>query len=162
MLLVSSQAFITRFGLGLGCVAIGVLLIRDALRSLAESADRAHGPTALGRIVSSRVQGPSGPDLDRWDLHVVYEYEVKGRRYSGTRVAPSHQSFDGWWSAIWQSRKYEPGTKVRVRFDPAAPDRAILDPRLTRRTPWLLLLGGLGFAIVGALELAGGSVFGAG
>lgn len=159
MILAATEPMLTRFGVGLGCVAIGVLAIREALRSLRESVDRRRGPTAPGRIISSRVQGPSGPDLDRWDLHVVYEYEVKGRRYSGTRIAPMHQSFNGWWSAMRRARKLGPGTQVRVHFDPAAPDRAILDPRLATSPAWILLLGGAGLAIGGVLELAGVTEF---
>ena len=162
LLLLAGQPAIARFGLGLGCIAIGVLLTRDALRSLGESVDRRRGPTAPGRIVSSRVQGPSGPDLDTWYLHVAYEYEVKGRRYSGTRIAPTHEAFTSWWSAMWRARKFEPGTHVRVYFDPAAPDRAILDPRLSTSRAWVLLVGGLGFAVTGLLELSGVSVLAGG
>ncbi|MFN2564945.1 MAG: DUF3592 domain-containing protein [Gemmatimonadaceae bacterium] len=155
MLLAATEPPLTRFGLGLGALAIGALLIRDALRSLGEAAERRHGPTAPGRIVSSRVQGPSGPDLDTWYLHVVYEYAVDGRPYSGTRIAPTQQSFGSWWSAMWHARKYEPGAEVRVYFDRAAPDRAILDPRLTLWTPWMFLLTGAGAVLWGTLELTG-------
>jgi hypothetical protein len=162
VLLAATEPALTRFGVGLGGVAIGVLLIREALGSLAQSVDRRRGPTAPGRIVSSRVQGPSGPDLDTWYLHVVYEYEVKGKRYSGTRIAPTHESFNSWWSAMWRARKFERGTDVRVYFDPAAPDRAILDPRLATSRAWILLLGGAGLAIGGVLELAGVTEFGGG
>jgi hypothetical protein len=159
VLLAAAEPLLTRFGVGLGAVAIGVLAIREALRSLGESVNRRHGPTAPGRITSSRVQGPSGPDLDTWYLHVVYEYQIKGRRYTGTRIAPVHESFKSWWSATRRARRFEPGTDVRVHFDPAAPDRAILDPRLSTSPAWILLLGGTGLAIGGVLELAGVTEF---
>ncbi len=157
MLLSGTEPPITVFAVSLGGLVVGALFLRDGLRWLKESFERRRGPSVLGRIISSQLVDRQSPHPDerrhRWRLHVIYEYSVRGRLFCGTRIAPGPPWFKGRWYATWQAQRYELGSQVRVYFDPAAPDRALLDPRLTVWSPWLSLLLGASCAIAGMLGL---------
>jgi hypothetical protein len=159
MLLSSAETPITVLGVGLGSLAIGGLLLKDGLKSLNESLERQRGPSARGWIISSRLVGRDTPAEDgtysrTWHLDVVYEYPVRGRLYSGTRITAEPLSFNSWLYAAWKARRYRSGAEVRVYFDSTAPDRAILDPRLTVWSTWFYLLAGSSCAVAGIMALA--------
>jgi len=54
---------------------------------------------------------------------VKYEYTVSGTRYFGDRI-----SFDFWPNESEQTSRYPVGRRVEVRYDPADPRSAILEP----------------------------------
>jgi hypothetical protein len=159
MLLSSAETPITVLGIGLGSLAIAGLLLKDGLKSLNKSRERRRGPSAPGWIISSRLVGRDIPAEDgaysrTWRLDIVYEYPVRGRLYSGTRITAEPLSFNSWLYAVWKARKYRSGAAVRVYFDPSAPDRAVLDPRLTGWSTWFYLLAGASCAVAGIMALA--------
>jgi hypothetical protein len=156
MLLASAEPPITLFAVGVGALLFGAFFLRDGLRWLSESLERQRGPSVPGRIISSQLvdRDSADPDQSRtWYLHVVYEYTVDGRLYCGTRITPGRTWFNSWWHAMWQARKYELGAEVRVYFDLAEPDRAILDPRLTVCSLWFSLLAGVSCLVAGVVAL---------
>jgi hypothetical protein len=149
-----AQSLITVFGIGTGSVAVGGLLLRDGLRWLNESLESRRGPSVMGRIVSSRLTPRDMPADDgsysrTWILEVVFEYQVKGRAFRGTRTTV----FTSHLSAVWQARKYHAGEPARVFFDRSDPESAMLDPRLTVWRPWLYIVAGASCVIGGVLAL---------
>ncbi|MGH9849160.1 MAG: DUF3592 domain-containing protein, partial [Blastocatellia bacterium] len=61
---------------------------------------------------------------------VRYRYEVDGRTYSGKRLYFDEVASTERWAARL-ARKYPVGATVPVYFDPANPERALLEPRLS-------------------------------
>jgi hypothetical protein len=165
MLVAAAEPPITIFAVSIGSLLVSILFLGKGLRWLNESLERGRGPSVLGRIISSQVvdrptRSVDGPDKT-WRLDVAYEYSVGGREFVGTRISPGAPWFNSWLYATWQARKYELGASVRVYFDPTAPDRAILDPRLTVWSPWIFLLIGIVCAVVGTSGLTGiGGIWG--
>ena len=161
----SAMPPITVFAVSVGGLVIGVLLLRDGVRWLNESLERRDGPSVLGRIVESRVVGRMAPGPDgraerTWHVQLAYEYQVRGQRFRGSRVAPGASWLGGgWWRATSLARRYQSGAEVRLYFDPSAPEEAVLEPRLATWSPWVVMLLGAGFAIGGAMGLAGVGIF---
>ena len=150
----SAQSLITAFGVGVGSVAIGGLLLRDGLRSLNEVFEKARGPSVSGRVVSSRqtsrdVPADDGSYSRTWQVEVVYEYEVKKRSFRGTQT----KVFTRYLAASRHAARYEAGTAVRVFVDPREPDAGVLDPRLTVWRPWLYIVAGASCVVVGVTAL---------
>ena len=154
MILSTAQSLITVFGIGTGSVAVGGLLLRDGVRWLNEAVERRRAPSAVGRIISSRLAPRDVPADDgsysrTWNLEVVFEYQVKGRVLQSSRTAV----FTGYLSALRQERKHAAGAAVRVLFDRTDPESATLDPGLTVWRPWVYILAGASCVIGGVLAL---------
>lgn len=148
------QAVITIFGVGLGGVAVGGLLLRDGLKWLNEALEKRHAPSVPGRIVSSRLAPRDLPADDgsysrTWYLEVAYEYRVRGRPYRATQT----MVFTGYLAATRQARRRETGAEVRVLFDRTEPDNAVLDEGLSVWHPWLYILAGASCVVGGVVAL---------
>ena len=150
----SAQSLITVFGIGIGSVAIGGLLLRDGVRSLNEVLEKARGPSVTGRVVSSRqtardVPADDGSYSRTWQVEVAYEYEVKRRKF----FARQTRGFTSYLAASRHLARHPTGADVRVFIDPREPDRGVLDPRLTVWRPWLYIFAGAGCVVVGIVAL---------
>ncbi len=85
-------------------------------------------PTVPGTVERSQVkQGASSRGLIYHRLMLAYRYEVGGRRYEGDRVQFGPQ----WVSSLALierlAAKYPARAQVTVRYDPGAPDTAVLE-----------------------------------
>lgn len=120
---------------GAWCVlgGVGAWRLQECLRRMPESRAARAWPVAAGRIIESSVErSPPPGGKTRWDsiVRVRYAYEVNGSAFEGTRL--------GLWdgrrvrseSALATCARYPVGADVQVRYDPADPRRALLDPRL--------------------------------
>lgn len=108
--------------MGVILAVAGILSIQPALRSL-----RWHG--VEGAIFFT--EGGDGPRLR-------YRYSAGGRQFSGSRVAFHGQpALD----------RYKNGQPVTVYYDPAAPDRSVLEPGPGLLGYLPLGLGGLFFVL---------------
>ena len=110
-------------------------------------------PRASGRITMARVEREFGHRLPNWVPKVTYSYEVSGTPHNGSRISFWNKS------RVFQSRaqaivdRYPVGGSVTVRYDPADPSLAVLQPGLGLE----LLSAALFFAL---LLLAGLDSFG--
>lgn len=97
---------------------------------------RASWPVAPGRVVSSEavrrrssgvtVQGRRNT-RESWTAVVRYEYEAGGNKMVGRRVRIQAETL-GRRAAEAVAARYAPGAAVEVRYDPARPEVAVLDP----------------------------------
>lgn len=107
--------------------------------------------TTDGTVTRSAVAtGRDGDGGASHRLDIAYEYQVNGRRYTGTRYSRAEMGTN---SKAWHAIRDElpVGTRVRVWYDPGDPADAVLRPGLTGfhlalvwfLTPFnLIMLGG--------------------
>ena len=90
-------------------------------------------PEAAGTVVTVEAEPAVGrgagrrEQVEAWQPKVVYRYEVDGRPYTSGRLEfdPAHARMSR--SEVDDLlRGYRPGMAVRVRYDPARPERAVL------------------------------------
>jgi hypothetical protein len=111
-------------------------------------------PSTSGTVESAAVaMQPESNERKLFGARVRYRYEVGGRGFTGERISfesgPSPNR--GLAEAIVQ--RYAPGSTVRVFYDPAHPERAVLEPGGTKLLPWLLRGAGILLALAGAWGL---------
>jgi hypothetical protein len=95
---------------------------------------------APGEVLSSAVESRTESDGDKGDwVKIAYRYTAAGRTYTGTRVESHPLPSTGPWARRYVA-EHPPGTPVAVRFDPAHPETAVLEPGLDRTDPFFLLL----------------------
>jgi hypothetical protein len=141
----------------LGIIILGVFGISNWQRDWRSL----HWPATSGVIRSatlerSRLNGP-GARQNYFRADILYDYQVAGVQYSGTRV-----SFGGLWriyfnrSNEWQAtrilNRYPEGKKVAVFYNPNDPAVAILEPKITDRT-WTATAFSVAFLSWGGLPL---------
>ncbi len=89
-------------------------------------------PAVPGRIRHSRLVRPEGGGGPLPEI--LYEYEVSGKRYLGSRISVTDGASFDWHPAERYVESYPPGRQVRVYIDPADPDKAFLELRLYPET----------------------------
>ena len=119
----------------------GLAVLAIVVASLREAAAMKRWPVAQGRVLSSKVQeyresisrGTGGP-RDRMTLYqpvLLYEYEVAGKRFQGSRIAQSPGLNRGVPEfAEKLVERYPSGSAVMVRYNPKRPDESVLEPRV--------------------------------
>jgi hypothetical protein len=143
-----------RLALPLVALLGGILLTALALRVGGDVRASRDWPSTSGTVEAARVAMQSeGNERKLFGAQVSYRYEVDGRRYTGERISfesgPSPNR--GLAEAIVQ--RYAPGSTVRVFYDPARPERAVLEPGGTRLVPWLLGSVGVALGVAGVIAL---------
>ena len=127
---------------GVAAVGYGIHLRRLIARSQT-------WPSREGEITRSDIVQTRDHDGDIFfEARIEYRYEVNGRELSGDRVAIGgdvHTTIRG--HAQQKIRRYSPGAKILVYFDPADPELACLE---RTGSGWLLMAG------VGAVFAAAG------
>src|SRR5438477_6779266 len=120
---------------------IGVAVLAIVVSSLREAAAMKRWPVAEGRVLSAKVEkyresvsrGTGGPH-DRMTLYrpvLLYEYEVAGKLFRGSRIAQSpglDRGVSGFAEKVVQ--RYPAGSAVSVRYNPKRPDESVLEPRV--------------------------------
>jgi hypothetical protein len=126
---------------GLASVGYGVWEWHRRVQ-LAEAAK--HWTVVRGEILSAEVIVHEDSDGDEYEARVRYAYSVGGRRLLGDRTqaggkikSPNETLVRG------IIAPYRAGDRVLVRFDPANPDRAVLEaaPTVTGLKGWLIFGG---------------------
>jgi hypothetical protein len=119
----------------------GLAVLAIVVSSLREAAAMKHWPVAQGRVLSAKVEeyrqsisrGTGGP-RDRMTLYqpvLLYEYEVSGKRFQGSRIAQSPGLNRGVPEfAAKVVDRYPSGSAVMVRYNPKRPDESVLEPRV--------------------------------
>ena len=90
----------------------------------AKSADYA---AVQGKIIKSKVKVDTSDDGTSYSPQAEYEYVVNGRRYTGTRIRYGVTS-GGKRSAKRFVASRPAGSAITVRYNPARPDDALLEP----------------------------------
>ena len=130
----------------LGVVALviggfGLAVLAIVVSSLREAAAMKRWPVAQGQILSAKVEeyresisrGTGGP-RDRMTLYrpvLLYEYEVEGNRFRGSRIAQSpglNRGVPEFAEKVVE--RYRAGSTVAVRYNPKRPDESVLEPRV--------------------------------
>lgn len=125
--------------IGLGVAGWGVVLLREAQAS-------SGWPSVTGRVTDVRVESNTRKGKTRYKPLVRYEYEVDGRVLAGQRVRIPDMSAT-YSSRVAAERVYALGAEVPVWYDPANPERAVLQPGVGWQN---LLVPAIG-AVVGLL-----------
>jgi len=119
----------------------GLAVLAIVVSSLREAAAMKRWPVAEGRVLSAKVEkyrtsvsrGTGGP-RDRMTLYrpiLLYEYEVAGKRFRGSRVAQSpglNRGVPEFAQKVVD--RYPIGSAVAVRYNPRRPDESVLEPRV--------------------------------
>ena len=119
----------------------GLAILAIVVSSLREAAAMKRWPVAEGRVLSAKVEeyresvsrGTGGP-RDRMTLYrpvLVYEYEVAGKRFRGSRIAQSpglNRGLPEFAQKVLD--RYPVGRVVAVRYNPRRPDESVLEPRV--------------------------------
>ena len=121
----------------------GLAVLAIVVSSLREAAAMKCWPVAKGRVLSAKVEkyrqsvsrGTGGP-RDRMTLYrpvLLYEYEVAGKRFRGSRIAQS-PGLDRGVPEFAEKvvDRYPGGSAVAVRYNPRRPDESVLEPRVPR------------------------------
>jgi len=122
----------------------GGLLLLFALRARRKSAASLDWPSTEGTVISSQVQTNTSTDEEdrvsySFSPRVEYAYIVNGQEYRGRRlhygVTESRRKAD----AEHQAIRYPPGMKVKIFYNPANPQEAVLEQRSVSATLALVL-----------------------
>ena len=125
----------------------GVALIWIALRNLWLGSASAHWPTTPGTIITSFVRHTVSGKSEYRDPEIVYQYTVNGTQYAHSALDLSLNSAHGEDEAAEFVARYPVGATVTVSYDPAHPERAVLNPG---RHLANLFLVAIGLALVAA------------
>jgi hypothetical protein len=117
----------------------GLAVLAIVVSSLREAAAMKRWPVAQGWVLSAKVEeyrqsvsrGTGGP-RDRMTLYrpvLLYEYEVAGKRFRGSRIAQS-PGLDRGVPEFAEKvvERYPSGSAVAVRYNPKRPDESVLEP----------------------------------
>src|SRR5262245_2949042 len=109
-----------------GWTVVSVIFAGAIGYALVQQARAATFPTADGHITHSGVQTGANSDGEAsYRLTIVYEYEVDGRRYTGTRYCFAEMGTNtNAWHKI--AAELPVGTDVRVSYDPDNPAESLL------------------------------------
>jgi Protein of unknown function (DUF3592) len=141
--------------LGLFVLSFGIADLWQSLRC--ESWDQTSGIIRIATIEKISMK--------HYDVEIYYDYDIKGIRYTGTRVAfgrnlacfgtaYGHQEITGGDAekqAQGLAARYPPGQRVLVFYSPTHPEEALLEPGIGGGT-WAQL--GMGFwFLIGSIVL---------
>ena len=112
-------------------VAVVVLILGTIVRrsssqvNASKSWDSTVGKVLMSQIEMRRVTGSHGAHNSPYPV-VVYEYEVMGRRFQGTRISFGTE-VGGSLAAPRTLQKYPAGSTVTVYYNPQNPAEAVLE-----------------------------------
>ncbi len=132
-----------------GMIAAGVAMIGGCIwawwHRVQSAAAAAEWPTADGEIRSAEIvhiPDSDGPDL--YEPRILYRYRAMGGIREGNRLkVGATTQYTERLAAELAIRPYRPGDRVKVFYDPARPDRSVLEPvpSPTGMQQWLIMGG---------------------
>jgi hypothetical protein len=145
---------------GVTLLIVAVMFVGAALAAVAVARDSRAWPTVVGRVIRSEIW-PNRPanGLPGYRTLVRYEYTVDGEEYEGRDLASGEFPYRSARSAARRLRPYALGSTVVVRYFPAEPELAVLEPGISLDVLYLpvvssiLLLVALGLVVWGGLRL---------
>ena len=118
----------------------GLAVLAIVVSSLREAAAMKRWPVAEGRVLSAKVEKyrqsvsrGTGGARDRMTLYrpvLLYEYQVAGKRFRGSRITQSpglNRGVPEFAEKVVD--RYPGGSAVAVRYNPR-PDESVLEPRV--------------------------------
>lgn len=101
--------------------------------------------TTTGKLIDSAIEERPIRSYKVYFVKVNYEYRVNGRLYRSQRLGFSDGlvGTNSRLEAQTKHLKYKPGSEVRVYYNPAKLDEAVLEPEPNRGIYWLLGAGGV-------------------
>jgi hypothetical protein len=106
---------------GSGFIAIGYLQLNNAQDSL-------KWPTTGGVIISSEIKKSEYENSTTYHANVLYKYAVGEKLYSSERVSFGQYGSNDPEHARSIVRRYEKGQNISVYFNPADPNKSVLEP----------------------------------
>lgn len=131
------------FCIGLGLSWWGWTIVRNARAS-------AGWPVVQGVITESEIEFSTDEDGDTWTPRVAYTYMVNGLSYENYTIKFGETSYGSERTALEVQARYPIGQTVDVYYDPADPDRAVLEPGISGGS-YIVLVTGLIFVVVSFL-----------
>ncbi len=128
--------------LGAGLLLIGWLQFRKVRASLS-------WPYTPGRILSAKIDrsttrgNPDEADTTSYLPVIQYEYLVDNQRYLGNRIAFVAKSYSRQAQAEEAMMVFQVGASVWVFYDPAKPEKAVLERKASGGTLWMVLGGAI-------------------
>lgn len=107
--------------------------------------------TATGTVLDTRLASTSGTGRSgrHYSPHVSYMYNVGGRSFVGDQLSFGRLTRgSGYGDAQQLLKRYRRGTIVAVHFDPARPERSVLQPGWTWGSVFMAAMGTV-FALLG-------------
>ena len=108
--------------------------------------------TAAGTVLDTRLATSSGTGRNRgsdYSAHISYAYNVGGRSFVGDQLSFGRLTRgSGYGDAQRFLKRYRRGTVVAVHYDPARPERSVLQPGWTWGSVFMAAMGTL-FALLG-------------
>jgi hypothetical protein len=125
----------------LSLTAAGALMTAQQVRPFRRALASRHYVRAEGKVLAAGVRGLDDgvPEIKTAVPLVRYEYHAGGAWRRGDVV---HWNGFGFHEAVRTALRYEAGQRVGVWYDPARPDRAVLEPGVSL---------GSGFRVVAAV-----------
>lgn len=116
----------------LGAVAIfgiaGIAIFWMNQHNKKGNAAAAAWPETSGTIITSEVDREYGDDSDAtYSAGIVYTYEVDGKSYKGNRIAYASNGYSSAADAQVVCDRFPVGATVPVYYDPAKPNKAVLE-----------------------------------
>lgn len=91
-------------------------------------------PYVQGEMLEARAKArnefgdQNGTPKHEWFTEVRYSYMVNGETYTGNRLRAFGLNHFDEQSALLELAPFQPGTKVKVYYDPAKPSSSVLIP----------------------------------
>lgn len=108
--------------------------------------------TAAGTVLDARLATSSGTGRNsgtHYSPHISYTYNVGGRSFVGDQLSFGRLTRgSGYGDAQQVLKRYRRGTIVAVHFDPARPERSVLQPGWTWGSVFMAAMGTI-FALLG-------------
>ncbi len=135
------------FLIGAGLSWWGWTIVRNARAS-------ADWPTAQGQITASEIEHSTDSDGDDvYTPHVSYTYQANGLSYENFTIKFGETSYGDESTALEVLSRYPVGQAVTVHYDPADPDRAVLEAGVSGGS-YIVISIGLIFVVVSFLPPA--------
>jgi hypothetical protein len=144
----------------LGFIGVGIFLIYRSMQSRKRVEASQGWPSTVGQITESRVAHSThtdseGDSNDSYTPYVTYTYQVAGQEYTGRDIAFGFkQGYNNASKAEAVVGKYPLGAQVSVYYDPADPQKAVLERQAGGFGIGLAL--GIIFLVIGACLGCGG------
>lgn len=141
---------------------IGGLLLIIAIRIKKKALLSEEWPAVDGLVISSTLQEYAHLETERgravhtYEPLVTYQYSVKSQPYSNTHISVGVSRFDRH-TAEKILKRYPPGTRVHVHYNPSDPQESVLETipignSLTVALSILFLAVGIGIVVFAILQ----------
>ncbi|MDP7033090.1 MAG: DUF3592 domain-containing protein [Planctomycetota bacterium] len=151
------------------CILIvaGVVILIVGVFGLRKAKDSADWPQVSGRILSSsvesRIQTNSGKQKSKkrsrqsrvYSHKIRYEYSVKGKTYTGSRVSYGDSESENQSRIRRISNQYSAGKEVNVYYSPSDPQECLLEPGVKGQSWFVPLFGILLCGAGGVMAFSG-------